>query len=352
MEILTQETVVCESCGVAALRSEVISKGQRPNGEGRFRHAKGKGCKVGTAEYQAETPRDQSLALVPMNVHLLIDVESQRGNLTNMWRAAGSPEHNRPSDWQDTKEAQRFLVALGLELNTAIDGIISSLLGREGASWAHWQACVEYARYLSPAFAIRWNEYARLYLEGKTREPQPITAPSPLSGIAQARSMAAHVAQKANEFLQALDMAGRRGVEFGDAMQHASPEVASVVSAMPELTHPKKAGFVYLTREPNDRRNLYKIGKSIDADKREAQIPGQMPTIVRNIKVIRTDNCSDLEDVLQAHFKAQRYGKEWYRLSDQQVAAMCDLPDYFPSTRFREISMLLATEQIVQVTLF
>lgn len=350
MESITEKIVVCESCRQSVLRIHAIRKGRSKDGEQRYRCAVGRGCKVAPVEHQAEPPAE-SLALVPANVHLLIDVELQWGNLTNMWRAAGSPENKELDDWKGTRQAQDFLVALGAELNTAIDGVLASLPGRSGGTWGHWQACVEFARYLSPAFAIRWNEYARLYLEGKVKQPQPIAMLPSVSGIAQARSMAAHVAQKANEFLQALDMAGKRGVEFGDAMQQASPEVADIVAAMPELTHPKKAGFVYLTREPNDRRSIYKIGKAIDAEKRQGQIPGQMPTIVRHVKVIRTDDCGELENDLKIYFKAQRFGKEWYRLSDQQVSAICDLPDYFPSTRFREISALLVTEQIVQGTL-
>ncbi len=300
-------------------------------------------------EYVAVSPipREHALTLTDENVRLLLDVEAQRGNLTSMWRASGESESRAPGQWLRTEGAKEFVRALSETVKNPFE---TRRGGIGSETWAHWQICVEYARYLSPAFAIRWNDYARRYLEQQTNRPapQPITMPSPLSGIAQARSMAAHVAQKANEFLQALDMAGRRGVEFGDAMQHASPEVAGIVQAMPELTHPRKAGFVYLTREPNDRRSVYKVGKSADAEKREGQIPGQMPTVVRNVKVIRTDDCTQLENDLKTHFKAQRFGKEWYRLSDQQVAAICDLPDYFPSTRFRELSVLLATEQIVQ----
>lgn len=352
MESVTQEALVCERCKQPALRADLILKGRHKDGETlRYRHALGKGCMGARIKDQAETPRDESLALVPANVHLLIDVESQRVNLNAMHKASGESDTRDPRRWVVTEEAKAFIAALETVINS---DSLQALEGRNGGYWAHWQVGVKYAGYLSPMFAIRWNEYARLYLEGKARQsqPQPIVMPSQLSGIAQARSMAAHVAAKANEFLQALDMAGKRGVEFGDAMQEASPEVAGIVQAMPELTHPKKAGFVYLTREPNDRRNVYKIGKSVDAEKRQGQIPGQMPTIVRHVKVIRTDDCSELENDLKLYFKGQRYLKEWYRLSDQQVAAICDLPEYFPSIRFREISALLATEQIVQATLF
>lgn len=349
MESVTQETLVCESCGQVALRSDLIRKGLGKTGEPRYRHRLGVGCKAQTIEPQQE----QALALVPANVHLLIDVENQRGNLANMHRASGEPDTKAPKHWTGQDQAQEFIAALAAQEKVSPDYLLASIPGRAGGSWAHWQICVEYARYLSPAFAIRWNEYARRYLEQQAYRPmpQPIAIPSPLSDIADARSAAMHVQQTANAFLQALDMAGRRGVEFGDAMRETSPSVGRFVQAMPELTHPKKAGYVYLTREPNDRRGVYKLGRSVDADKREAQIPGQMPTIVRHVKIIKTDDCGLLEDTLKLYFKAQKYGKEWYRLSDQQVAAICDLPDYFPSTRFRELPMLLATEQVIQGTL-
>lgn len=122
---------------------------------------------------QGERSTSQVLDLVPANVHLLIDVDNQRGNLTNMHRASKEGDSKRPANWLQTEQAKEFIAALAASLNVGIDYILQAVSGRDGGTWAHWQVCVEYARYLSPAFAIRWNEYARLYLEGKSRHAEP-----------------------------------------------------------------------------------------------------------------------------------------------------------------------------------
>jgi hypothetical protein len=92
-------------------------------------------------------------------------------NLTDMWQAAGRPEHRRPTNWLILEETRRFRtharthwtereepVADNAILDGIIridrDGFVATLRGRRGGTWAHWQLALSYARYLSPPFHL------------------------------------------------------------------------------------------------------------------------------------------------------------------------------------------------------
>src|SRR4051812_46982099 len=92
----------------------------------------------------------------------------QRGtmlNLTDMWKAAGEPENQRPTNWLILDETARFRVHARTHwadieepvTDNAIqdgiiriddDGFVATLRGRRGGTWAHWQLALSYARYL------------------------------------------------------------------------------------------------------------------------------------------------------------------------------------------------------------
>ena len=100
-------------------------------------------------------------------------------NLTDMWRAAGCPEHRRPAKWLAFEETARFRAharahwteqgepaaadnvleedIIGLDP----DGLVAALRGRRGGTWAHWQLTLPYARYLSPGFHLWCNTVVR-----------------------------------------------------------------------------------------------------------------------------------------------------------------------------------------------
>lgn len=128
------------------------------------KHCKKLGRKT-EATASAEATQAQPLALIPGNAEQFYDAERGLYNLTAMWRAAGCPRGKRPSKWQETEQYKEFLA----ELNVRI-GDIYSTRGGGGGTWAHWQVAVEYAGYLSPAFAIQWNEFAAAYLRGERRQ--------------------------------------------------------------------------------------------------------------------------------------------------------------------------------------
>ena len=109
-------------------------------------------------------------------------------NLTDMWRAAGCPEHRRPTSWlilEDTLRFRAHAQAHWTELEEPAgdnvvhdhiirldpDGFVATARGRHGGTWAHWQLALTYARYLSPAFHLWCNTVVRRAMEWRAGPP-------------------------------------------------------------------------------------------------------------------------------------------------------------------------------------
>lgn len=166
--------------------------------------------------------RTEPLALIPSNAEHFYDNAQGKYNLTAMWRGAGCPRSKKPNTWLTLPSTVEFLA----ELNAKEFGIHSAR-GGAGGTWAHWQVAVEYAGYLSPAFAIQWNEYARAYLEGKTRP------------VAQAESTAIVPVQDTGDAVEQI----KNGIIalFGPAIEQLILSAVSTVldqrfGAMPQQT--------------------------------------------------------------------------------------------------------------------
>ena len=52
--------------------------------------------------------------------------------------------------------------------NVTVDHLFRVTRGRNGATWAHWQIALAYAKYLSPDFHMWCNEVVRERMEGKS----------------------------------------------------------------------------------------------------------------------------------------------------------------------------------------
>lgn len=91
-------------------------------------------------------------------------------NLTDMWKAAGSPPGRAPSDWLALESAKEFVgyVSATLPDNAGNPGIIEAVRGRNGGTMAHWQIGMAYAKYLSPEFHMWCNAVVRAHMEGQT----------------------------------------------------------------------------------------------------------------------------------------------------------------------------------------
>ena len=124
-----------------------------------------------TADRERWHGKREPLALIPGNAEQFYDRERQMYSLTAMWRAAGCPKNRTPAAWLRLPDTQRFLAELAEQTMGESHSLadINSAEGRAGGTWAHWQVAVEYAGYLSPSFAIQWNEYAAAYIRGEQR---------------------------------------------------------------------------------------------------------------------------------------------------------------------------------------
>lgn len=89
-------------------------------------------------------------------------------SLTDMWRASGSDDSKRPYEWS-RKEGAAFIEAVALAHNTPVERIYSAARGKGGATFAHWQIGIAYAKYLSHDFHMWCNTIVRQHMEGGSR---------------------------------------------------------------------------------------------------------------------------------------------------------------------------------------
>jgi KilA-N domain len=88
--------------------------------------------------------------------------------LTDLWRAAGGDDSKRPAIWlrQDGTQTLIAFLADNITMTTNHSLLFRSKEGRNGATWAHWQLALAYAKYLSPAFHVWCNTIVRGYMQG------------------------------------------------------------------------------------------------------------------------------------------------------------------------------------------
>jgi hypothetical protein len=92
--------------------------------------------------------------------------------LTDMWRAAGEDESKRPAKWLGHEATREFIEYLRdssviLPKDNALVRSERGGVGGSGATWAHWQLAMAYAKYLSPAFHAWCNEIVRRVMGGE-----------------------------------------------------------------------------------------------------------------------------------------------------------------------------------------
>jgi hypothetical protein len=97
----------------------------------------------------------------------MINERGEMLSLTDMWVASGSDEAKRPANWR-RKEGADFIAHVAEVLNVPEGHIIRGSRGKGGATWAHWQIAMAYAKYLSPEFHMACNVIVRAHMEGRT----------------------------------------------------------------------------------------------------------------------------------------------------------------------------------------
>lgn len=98
--------------------------------------------------------------------HIIAD-KGEMLSLTDMWKAAGGDDAKRPANWA-RKDGADFIVHMHSVLNVPQGHIIKAERGKGGATFAHWQIGLAYAKYLSPEFHMWCNEVVRERMEGKS----------------------------------------------------------------------------------------------------------------------------------------------------------------------------------------
>lgn len=106
-----------------------------------------------------------------------ITVKAEMLSLTDMWKASGSDESRKPSEWlrQDATKAFIECVVGTLEVGHAHIQTKRGGRGVGGVTLAHWQIGLAYAKYLSPEFHMWCNQVVRERMEGHTA---PTSLPS------------------------------------------------------------------------------------------------------------------------------------------------------------------------------
>ena len=90
-------------------------------------------------------------------------------NLTDMWKAVGSPPNQSPSQFVRLA-ATAELVRL-LDLNMGVAHVFKQKSGRHGGTWAHPFAAVSYANYISQEFRV-WAQ-GEILARLKRMSPSP-----------------------------------------------------------------------------------------------------------------------------------------------------------------------------------
>lgn len=109
--------------------------------------------------------------------------------LTDLWRAAGADEKKRPAEWLrfDGKPFVEFLrdsLDMGQAHIKNPAEIVRVERGRQksgehGATWAHWQLALSYAKWLSPEFAAKVNAVYKAFVDGQIVARQQMAAGVP-----------------------------------------------------------------------------------------------------------------------------------------------------------------------------
>lgn len=130
-------------------------------------------------------------------------------NLTDAWKAAGSPANMEPWNWA-RKEGASFIEAVAIAHNLTVEQVIAKKRGKSGATWAHWQAGIAYAKYLSHDFHMWANQAVREKMEGANPGSIPADV---LELIERTNGMCRMLAHKVTEIEKAVPALVSQSVE-------------------------------------------------------------------------------------------------------------------------------------------
>ena len=94
-----------------------------------------------------------------------------RVNATQM----AKPFKKTPKDWLKTQSAQVFIAALGEVKNILSSELVTVIYGDNGGTWMHEDVALEFARWLSPKFAIWCNDRIKELLTARQQPTEAVT---------------------------------------------------------------------------------------------------------------------------------------------------------------------------------
>ena len=140
--------------------------------------------------------------VLKFNGNVIRDAD-QSLSLTDMWKAAGGDKAKQPAKWRDLPSTREFVSHLAdVILQKSEDEVFSVVHGgRNPGTWAHWQAAMAYAKYLSPAFHAWCNEVVRAHMQGQGQVQAPAV---------DGRAMAAMAEQLERLTAEVIELRGHR----------------------------------------------------------------------------------------------------------------------------------------------
>lgn len=96
-------------------------------------------------------------------------------NLTDLWKASGADDNQKPQKWLRLPSPLKFLTELEKGIKSPL---IHITRGRFGGTFAHWQIALAYAKYLSPEFHIHCNNIIRRFVEEEQNPDMAVNYPS------------------------------------------------------------------------------------------------------------------------------------------------------------------------------
>lgn len=94
-----------------------------------------------------------------------------RVNATQMAKPFGKSV----KDWLKTQSAQVFIAALGEVKNILSSELVEVIYGNNGGTWMHEDVALEFARWLSPKFAIWCNDRIKELLTARQQPVEVVT---------------------------------------------------------------------------------------------------------------------------------------------------------------------------------
>lgn len=156
----------------------------------------------------------------------VINQREQMVSLTDMWRAAGSPANMEPYNWA-RKEGASFVAAVTVTHNLPDSQVMTKKRGKSGATFAHWQIALAYAKYLNHEFHMWCNTVVRERMEGRSVSVG-VLPPEVLELIRRTDGIARMLSRKMTEVERKIEMSVADGVTAGEVC-----DLAKVATSYP-----------------------------------------------------------------------------------------------------------------------